>query len=137
MCICCVVGHGGRKKHNQAAPVVCDQVLKKGNLALYNNYERKLPVRVIRGHSVLGSNGPGLLGYTYDGLYRITGCKFNLGLDGFKVFKYSLQRLEDQLPIPPCIAGCTAHEWNNARAPGAVPLQQMDPFPVVEDVKHQ
>ncbi|KAG0601171.1 hypothetical protein M758_11G089600 [Ceratodon purpureus] len=129
-------GQGGRKKHSQASPVVNDQVLKKGNLALSNNRDRKLPVRVIRGHSALGSTGAKLLGYTYDGLYRITGYSFSLGLEGFKVYKYSLQRLEDQPPIPPCIPGCTAHEWNNTIATGAVPLQEMDPFPAVEGAKH-
>lgn len=128
-------GQGGRKKRNQGAPFVRDQELKKGNLALAINYERKLPVRVIRGHSILGNSGPGVLGYTYDGLYMITNYEFSLGFNGFNVYKYSLERLEDQPPIPPCIADCTAHEWNKARgALRALPLQIMDP-PVEEDVK--
>ncbi|KAG0614600.1 hypothetical protein M758_6G189400 [Ceratodon purpureus] len=129
-------GQGGRKKRNQGAPFVCDQELKKGNLALAKNYERKLPVRVIRGHSVLGNSGPGVLGYTYDGLYMITNYEFSVGLNGFKVYKFSMERLEGQPPIPPCIGGCTAHAWNTARgALGALPLQVMDPGPVEEDVK--
>ena len=115
---------------------MCDQELKKGNLALAKNHERKLPVRVIRGHSILGNSGPGVVGYTYDGLYMITNYEFSLGLNGFNVYKYSLERLAGQSPIPPCIAGCTAHEWNKARgAMGALPLQVIDPPPVEEDVK--
>lgn len=127
------VGQGGRKKRNQQAPFVCDQELKKGNLALAKNYERKLPVRVIRGHMGAGNSGPGLLGYSYDGLYMISSYEFSDGINGYKVFKYHMERLEDQPPIPPCIAGCTAHAWNTSRgAMAAKPLQVKDPN---EDVK--
>lgn len=114
---------------------MCDQELKKGNLALVKNYERKLPVRVIRGHSILGNNGPGVQGYTYDGLYTITNYEFSVGMTGFNVYKFSLERLEGQPPIPPCIGDCTAHEWNNVQeALEAVPLKVMAPH-VEEDVK--
>lgn len=129
MLICCVVGQGGRKKRNQGAPFVCDQELKKGNLALAKNHERGLPVRVIRGHmGGSGSNGPGFLGYSYDGLYTIVSYEFSEGMNGFKVFKYTMERLEGQPPIPPCIPGCTSHHWNTARrAIAALPLQAVDP----------
>jgi len=106
---------------------VSDQKLTKGNLALVKNFERKLPVRVIRGHFGVGPNG--FLGYSYDGLYTISEYELGDGINGFKVFKYLMERLEDQPPIPPCIAGCTAHAWNTLRkAPANVaPLQAMDP----------
>lgn len=103
-------------------------MLKRGNLALAKNFERKLPVRVIRGH--MGSNhGPGsFLGYSYDGLYMISSYELTTGISGFKVYRYTMERLEDQPPIPPCIPGCAAHGWNTARkAMRAVPLQAKDP----------
>lgn len=128
MLVCYAVGQGGRKKRNQQAPFVCDQELKKGNLALAKNYERKLPVRVIRGHMGTSSSGPGFLGYSYDGLYSIVSYEFSDGINGFKVYKYTMERLEDQPPIPPCITGCTSHPWNTARgAMAALPLQVVDP----------
>ncbi|XP_024368171.1 uncharacterized protein [Physcomitrium patens] len=130
-------GQGGRLKRNQGAPFVCDQKLTKGNLALATNHDRKLPVRVIRGHSDLTNKSTSLLGYTYDGLYVITQYEYSTGMNGFKVYKFTMQRLDGQPPIPPCLPGCTAHSWNDAKgALSAQPLQVVAPVPMDEvDVK--
>lgn len=120
------VGQGGWKgryqKRNQGAPViVCDQELKKGNLALAKNHARNVPVRVIRGHRLSAA----FLGYSYDGLYSIVSYEFSEGINGFKVYKYTMARVEGQPPIPPCIKGCTSHPWNTASSTPS-PLQAVD-----------
>lgn len=38
-------------------------------------------------------------GYRYDGLYRIVSYGFKLGLDGFRVVQFRLERMEGQAPI--------------------------------------
>ncbi|XVF44394.1 hypothetical protein PTKIN_Ptkin02bG0116300 [Pterospermum kingtungense] len=73
---------------------VKDQVLLRGNLALKNNNEQSVPVRVIRGHKCDHSYGKRL--YIYDGLYKVTDYWNEKGISGFKVFKYRLKRLEGQ-----------------------------------------
>lgn len=108
---------------------MCDQELKRGNLALTQNYERQLPIRVIRGHMGISSSGPKFLGYSYDGLYMITSYEFSDGISGFKMYKFNMERLENQPAIPRCIPGCTVHDWNTAREPlVAQPRQVMDPI---------
>lgn len=116
MWICYVLGHGGCKKWNQGAEY--DQKLKKGNLALAKSWEHKMPVRVIRGHqSNTRAFGPGFLGYSYDGLYTVESFELTQGPNGYKVYKYTMMRLENQPPIAPCMAGCTSHRWNTVLEP--------------------
>ncbi|XVF02131.1 hypothetical protein REPUB_Repub04eG0149500 [Reevesia pubescens] len=73
---------------------VKDQVMLRGNLALKNNKEQSLPVRVIRGHKCDDSHGERL--YIYDGLYKVTDYWNEKGISGFEVFKYRLKRLGGQ-----------------------------------------
>ncbi|OMO72025.1 hypothetical protein COLO4_27860 [Corchorus olitorius] len=86
-------GEGGNdllgKKHQ-----VKDQVLCRGNLALKNNKEQSVPVRVIRGHDCGDSYSKTL--YVYDGLYEVTDSWDEKGISGYIVYKYRLKRLRGQ-----------------------------------------
>lgn len=122
-------GQGGRSERTQTAPFVEHQKLEKGNKALVSNFDRSVPVRMIRAHANIShASNKKLLGYTYDGLYRIVNWEFSMGLSGFNVYKFSLERLENQPRIPACLAGCTAHPWNDRTdAVAAEPLQFIEP----------
>ncbi|KAG9448540.1 hypothetical protein H6P81_008505 [Aristolochia fimbriata] len=74
-----------------------DQTLTGGNLALKNSMTQQIPVRVTRGH-VSKSNFNGKL-YTYDGLYSVDECWNCIGVSGYKVWKYRLNRLPGQPPL--------------------------------------
>ncbi|KAK7860465.1 histone-lysine n-methyltransferase [Quercus suber] len=82
---------------------VKDQVMCRGNLALRNNIDQGLPVRVIRGHKCVVGGHPRKI-YTYDGLYKVEHTyEFKVdhyreerGASGFNVFKYHLTRITDQ-----------------------------------------
>ncbi|MCO5557108.1 hypothetical protein L7F22_010664 [Adiantum nelumboides] len=86
-------GQGGNdllgRKHQ-----IADQVLKRGNLALTNNMEQDLPVRLIRGHKTKKSYTGKI--YTYDGLYKVVDFWAEKGLSGFTVYKFRLKRAEGQ-----------------------------------------
>ncbi|KAL6193455.1 hypothetical protein ACLB2K_034539 [Fragaria x ananassa] len=71
-----------------------DQVMRAGNLALKNNMEQFIPVRVIRGHKCDTSYTKKV--YTYDGLYQVHHYWAEKGVAGFTVFKYRLKRLPGQ-----------------------------------------
>nr|DAD30408.1 TPA_asm: hypothetical protein HUJ06_009259 [Nelumbo nucifera] len=73
---------------------VQDQVMERGNLALKNNMEQCVPVRVTRGHESANSYCGKV--YTYDGLYTVVQYWAEKGVSGFTVFKYRLRRLEGQ-----------------------------------------
>ncbi|KAJ4959634.1 hypothetical protein NE237_019544 [Protea cynaroides] len=71
-----------------------DQVMNRGNLALKNNFEQCVSVRVVRGHESTSSYCGRV--YTYDGLYKVVQYWAEKGVSGFTVFKYRLRRLEGQ-----------------------------------------
>ncbi|KAL6186249.1 hypothetical protein ACLB2K_042370 [Fragaria x ananassa] len=71
-----------------------DQVMRAGNLALKNNMEQFIPVRVIRGHKCDTSYTKKV--YTYDGLYQVHHYWAEKGVAGFTVSKYRLKRLPGQ-----------------------------------------
>ncbi|KAL5552593.1 hypothetical protein UlMin_039994 [Ulmus minor] len=71
-----------------------DQVMACGNLALKNNMEHGIPVRVVRGHKCTNSYSKKV--YTYDGLYQVVDNWAEKGVAGFTVFKYRLKRLPGQ-----------------------------------------
>ncbi|MCO5594102.1 hypothetical protein L7F22_048123 [Adiantum nelumboides] len=73
---------------------IADQVLKRGNLALKNNMEQDIPVRLVRGHKTKKSYTGKV--YTYDGLYRVNDYWAEEGISGFTVYKYRLKRVEGQ-----------------------------------------
>ncbi|XP_070667093.1 histone-lysine N-methyltransferase, H3 lysine-9 specific SUVH4-like isoform X1 [Malus domestica] len=73
---------------------IADQVMKRGNLALKNNMDQGIPVRVVRGHDCVNSYTSKV--YTYDGLYKVNNYWAEKGVAGFTVFKYRLKRLPGQ-----------------------------------------
>lgn len=81
----------GRTKESQ------DQKLQRGNLAMSNSYHLKLPVRLIRGHKEQKSM-TGIM-YSYDGLYQIVDMNYVVGVNGKKVYKFTMHRLPGQAPI--------------------------------------
>ncbi|XP_057869658.2 histone-lysine N-methyltransferase, H3 lysine-9 specific SUVH6 isoform X2 [Cryptomeria japonica] len=78
-----------------------DQKLERGNLALKNSIDLKIPVRVIRGikqkhsgnegHKESWKNKVSVL-YTYDGLYDVEKYWSDRGASGYSVFKFLLRR---------------------------------------------
>ncbi|RAL51347.1 hypothetical protein DM860_010849 [Cuscuta australis] len=91
------VGHGGNPRIDGKKPK--DQRMVSVNLALKNNRDKCLPVRVIRGTSETS----GTKAYIYEGLYFVTKCWEERSEHGKMVFKYQLQRASPQ-PTPPSFA---------------------------------
>ncbi|KAF8118096.1 hypothetical protein N665_0006s0096 [Sinapis alba] len=91
-----VVTYTGQGGHNLTGNKrqIKDQELLRGNLALKNCFEDKVPVRVIRGHDCKSSYSKRV--YTYDGLYEVVKFWAEKGVSGFTVYKYQLKRMEGQ-----------------------------------------
>ncbi|KNC97706.1 uncharacterized protein SPPG_07168 [Spizellomyces punctatus DAOM BR117] len=100
-------GEGGRDlsgtktnpKNLRTAPQSKDQVLDRGNLALWKSAQNGLPVRVVRGYKLPSPYAPEE-GYRYDGLYKVEKAWSETGLAGFLVYKFALKRLPGQPPLP-------------------------------------
>ncbi|CAG8450567.1 6722_t:CDS:2 [Diversispora eburnea] len=107
-------GSGGRDlkgtkykpKNLRTAPQ--DQALIGGNLALKVSCETGNPVRVIRGYKLNNEYAP-KEGYRYDGLYKVEKWWEEIGLSGFRVFKYAFKRFPDQPPLGTCL-----HEFTDS-----------------------
>ncbi|KAI5839828.1 PUA-like domain-containing protein, partial [Morchella snyderi] len=97
-------GSGGRNlsgtaknpKNLRTAPQSSDQQLVGGNLALSNSCESGLPVRVIRGYKA--TLGPPE-GYRYDGLYKVVKAWSDVGMSGYKVWRFAFMRVDGQEPV--------------------------------------
>jgi putative restriction endonuclease len=83
-------GAGGRDP--ASGRQVADQQLNRANLALANGLRHGLPVRVIRGASPHVYDPPSS-GYRYDGLYIVTDYWSEVGADGFRVWRFRLERV--------------------------------------------
>ncbi|KAB5564775.1 hypothetical protein DKX38_004829 [Salix brachista] len=84
----------GRNNMNGSKSQTKDQVMHCSNLALENNMEQSVPVRVICEHK-RGDNQSGKV-YTYCGLYKVVRCWSFKRTSGFTVSKYRLKRLQGQ-----------------------------------------
>ena len=84
-------GHGGQD--GRGRQVRDQEVTDSGNAALKISFEEQLPVRVIRGSGGDPKWSP-TKGYRYDGLYLVSRFWEAYGLDGYKVCRYLLERLE-------------------------------------------
>ncbi len=84
-------GHGGRDWGNKRQ--VAHQHLTKGNLALARSSIEGLRVRVIRGANLDSPYAP-RGGYRYDGLYLVEHYWQEIGRSGFRVWRYSLVKLQ-------------------------------------------
>ncbi|KAI3855863.1 hypothetical protein MKX03_001006 [Papaver bracteatum] len=72
--------------------------LKGSYLALKNNVDQHVPVRLIRSQSEYTDSMRRWL-YTYDGLYEVVKFWAEKGTSGFTVFKFGMKRLEGQPPL--------------------------------------
>lgn len=91
-------GEGGRDP--KTGRQIADQTLTGGNLALAQNCKDGTPVRVTRGHKCESSFAPDV-GYRYDGLYRIDKYWKDVGADGFAIWRYRLNILDNgDVPQP-------------------------------------
>ncbi len=68
------------------------QALTRTNLALVTSLRLGLPVRVIRGSRLGGPLAP-TTGYRYDGLYRVASYWPQTGVDGFRIWRFRLERI--------------------------------------------
>lgn len=79
------IGQGGKQKQSRA---------ETGNLALMNSCQLSLPVRVIRREKDSGSDTGQR--FTYYGVYKVSKYFLDRGAHGHPVYKYLLDRLENQ-----------------------------------------
>ncbi|KAJ7178574.1 PUA-like domain-containing protein [Mycena crocata] len=93
-------GEGGRdNRKSHLGPQCKDQTLSRGNRGLEWSRQTGKPVRVVRGHT-LNSRWAPAEGFRYDGLYKVTESSFSVGNSGFMTYKFTLERLPGQLPLP-------------------------------------
>ena len=107
-------GQGGR---DTSGKHVKDQELVRGNLALAKSELEGLPVRIIRGAHPGNPYAP-KTAYRYDGLYRVESHWHEKGKAGFKVWRYRLQKIDDN-DDRTVIATTTSLEGGNS-TPGRV-----------------
>ncbi|KAJ7073924.1 PUA-like domain-containing protein [Mycena amicta] len=115
-------GHGkggkGAETVGSKAPQQGHQEWKLGNLALKRSMDERRPVRVIRG-SECKSNFAPKSGFRYDGLYRVTRARRELGKEGYWVCRFTMIRLPNQSPIPvqSAVASVSDVKTSHARLP--------------------
>lgn len=80
-------GHGGNDP--QTRRQIADQLLERGNLALAVSCDQQLPVRVIRGSAGDPVFSPAF-GYRYDGLFQVVRYWPEIGVDGFRIWRFEL-----------------------------------------------
>ncbi len=100
-------GHGGNDP--TTGEQVTDQELTRGNMALVLSFERRLPVRVVRGFGGNPTYSPSS-GYRYDGLYEVARYWDEAGRSGHKVWRFELELLPDQDSIPTCSSTPDLHQ---------------------------
>lgn len=83
-------GSGGR--HPRTGRQIADQTLTRGNLALAVSARRGLPVRVSRG---AGERvwAPPTSGYRYDGLFHVADYWQDVGIDGYRIWRFRLEAI--------------------------------------------
>jgi putative restriction endonuclease len=82
-------GEGGRDP--QTRRQIADQKLSHGNLALAENHLNGIPIRVHRGKAH-APNIPEGFRYRYDGLYRVASYWQETGRDGFKIWRFRIEK---------------------------------------------
>ncbi|KEH40792.1 putative histone-lysine N-methyltransferase chromatin remodeling SET family [Medicago truncatula] len=87
-------GHGRQDKNPRQ---VFHQKIEGGDLAMERSMHYGIEVRVIRAVRYQGTSSTSGKVYVYDGLYRIVECcRFDVGKNGFGVFKFMLSRIDGQ-----------------------------------------
>ena len=82
-------GEGGRDPIT--GQQIADQQLLSGNKALAENHLNGIPIRVQRGKAHVPDMPKGFR-YRYDGLYRVTSYWQEPGRDGFKIWRFRIER---------------------------------------------
>ncbi|KAG2216217.1 hypothetical protein INT45_002162 [Circinella minor] len=114
-----IIVYTGAGGHDKTGQQTSDQQLTGRNLQLakccagtYNraektgnagdNWKKGSPIRVVRGsgssRQAGGSYGPGE-GYRYDGIYKVAQYWESVGITGYKIWRFILQR-DDESPAP-------------------------------------
>ncbi|NBO53753.1 MAG: SRA-YDG domain-containing protein [Actinobacteria bacterium] len=94
-------GHGGNDPASRRQ--VADQELERGNLALAVSCDQQIPVRVLRGAGGDPAFSP-TSGFRYDGLFKVVRYWPENGVDGFRIWRFELQQLDDSpfvISVPP------------------------------------
>ncbi|GLW21747.1 hypothetical protein DI270_008960 [Microbispora triticiradicis] len=86
-------GHGGRDP-NTGVQVEDQEVTDSGNAALVQSMTTGMPVRVIRGAGGSEEFSPAT-GYSYDGLYGVTDYWTKVGVDGYKILQFRLEKYNE------------------------------------------
>jgi putative restriction endonuclease len=82
-------GEGGRDQNTGRQ--VADQQFVAGNKALAENHLRGIPIRVHRGKAHVPDMPTGFR-YRYDGLYRVASYWQETGRDGFKIWRFRIEK---------------------------------------------
>jgi putative restriction endonuclease len=82
-------GEGGRDPNTGRQ--VADQQLALGNMALAENHLNGIPIRVHRGRAHV-SDMPEGYRYRYDGVYRVARYWQESGRDGFKIWRFRIEK---------------------------------------------
>ena len=85
-------GHGGKDPKTNRQ--IEDQKFQRGNKALAVSCDLGLPVRITRGSRLDSEHAPAE-GYRYDGLYIVNDYWPEIGVDGYKIWRFELIQLED------------------------------------------
>jgi putative restriction endonuclease len=76
------------------------EITNNYNWALKISYEEKLPIRVTRGPHGDPEWSPST-GYRYDGLYLVARYWREKGIDGYRIWRYHLERIDQSAVIEP------------------------------------
>jgi putative restriction endonuclease len=92
-------GEGGRDPNTGRQ--VADQQLILGNKALAENHLNGIPIRVHRGKAHV-PNMPEGFRYRYDGLYRVASYWQEPGRDGYKIWRFRIEKglIPEDAPAP-------------------------------------
>ena len=90
-------GHGGNDP-NSRRQIADQSVDSSGNAGLITSSIHGLPVRVVRGARHRSVYSPPA-GYQYAGLFTVTKFWVELGLDGFNIVRFRLDRIPEQSPL--------------------------------------
>lgn len=82
-------GHGGQDQNSRRQ--IAHQTFTKQNQALVISCNENLPVRVIRGYQMHSDFAPAE-GYRYDGLYYVKEYWTDIGIEGFTMCRFKLQK---------------------------------------------
>ncbi|KIJ24369.1 hypothetical protein M422DRAFT_217189 [Sphaerobolus stellatus SS14] len=95
-------GTANKPKNLRTAAQSSDQSFENAcNAALLKSVKTQLPVRVVRGYKLESRYAPET-GYRYDGLYLVKEAWMATGMNphGYKVCKFSFQRIDGQPDLP-------------------------------------